>query len=548
MKKGVRFFRFWLIILTGICLALPGCSKKDAPVAVTGMTVEVANLSLQNDLYYLLDPADRSIALIFSEPVDTSTLDGNILMTEKSLMADSACSVKAFGNMVLFSLNPGTVFKPGWQYVISITTGLRSESGLALPATVNLEFRTRLEGLLGSGNSNRNSILCISDIHMGDARAFSGGYCWFSENAAALDSLLQEVLYRSRVKQLVILGDLFDEWIVPYSINPFDPQSGISDSREYFLAVAAAPVNAGIIGSLRAIAGSGVVELIYIPGNHDMLLTREILTEIIPGITWMGDSTGLGHYVPLPEMIMEHGHRYDFFNCPQPVTSPGHILPPGYFISRLDAEGLMKQGTSFFKDTPSVEGNTEFLAAWTAALAYLMIHYNIPLDPDSANIRMGGTDGYQNPLSYTALTAQYGANIQDVWPATAAKNGMPVFMPSTVAIVNSATDLYYAASFEYMESAVPSRYKIVTFGHTHNAMIRVWPAGKNYTGIYANSGTWVNASLTKKPVRTFIEIIPAQWSGSELDLVTLYQYNPDPVHPASGYIPVLLAQESLLAK
>jgi len=537
----------WLLLLFGMAGLLAACSKKsEAPVEVAGLTVEVANLSLHNDLYYLLEPEERSILLIFSEPIDTSTLHGNILLTENILMADSVYDVQAFGSMVLISLNPGFDFKPGWRYILTISPGLRSESGLAMRQPVDLEFRTIHTALPGNGNGQRNSILCISDIHMGDERAFSKGYCWFSQNAPALDSLLKEVLYQPKVKQLVILGDLFDEWIVPYSINPFDPQSGISDSREYFLSVAASPVNAGIIASLKAIAASGVVELVYIPGNHDMLLTKEILTEIIPGITWAGDSTGLGHYVPLPEMIMEHGHRYDFFNCPQPLTNPGHVLPPGYFISRLDAEGLMKQGSSFFKDTQAASGNGEFLAAWTTALAYLMIHYNIPLDPDSANILMGGTDGYLNPLSYNSLTAQYGTNIQDVWQATAARNGLPVFIPSTVAIINGATDLSFAASYEYMEPAAPVRYKIVTFGHTHNAMIKVWPAGKNYTNIYANSGTWVNASLTKKPVRTFIEIIPAQWSGSDLHVVSLYQYNPDPVNPSSGYIPVLLAQESLV--
>jgi len=383
---------------------------------------------------------------------------------------------------------------------------------------------------------------------MGDPRSVALGYCWFSKNAAALDSLLDVVLNSPQVRQLVILGDLFDEWVVPYRISPFDPLAGINNSRDYFLAIANSPTNIDIINKLKAIASSGTIQLIYVPGNHDMLLTQEILQEIIPGVIWQGDSTGLGHYSPLNEIIMEHGHRYDFFNCPQPLTNPGHILPPGYFISRLDAEGLMEQGSHKLKEFNAGTGQIEFLTSWTAAVEYLKIHYSLTVAADSANIRMGGIDNYSTPFSFNGVRDMFAGNIEDVWPSTEIRNAVPVTMPVLMAILDGSLDLSLTAAYEYMQPPVPKLFKIVVFGHTHNPMLKAYPPGKQYKGIYANTGSWVNAELCNKPVRTFLVIKPAEWTGSDLDVVSLFQYNLDSGSgdPNPDFIPVLISEESIV--
>jgi UDP-2,3-diacylglucosamine pyrophosphatase LpxH len=401
--------------------------------------------------------------------------------------------------------------------------------------------------LLNTGNvpNARNSIVCISDIHMGDQRSANRGYCWFSKNQAALESLLDVVLYSGEVRQLVILGDLFDGWVVPYHLPHFDSLGGVTNSREYFLSIANAPVNINIVNKLRAIASRDSIQLIYVPGNHDMMLTQEILQEIIPGVIWMGDSTGLGHYSGLTGIMMEHGHRYDFFNCPQPLTNPGHMLPPGYFVSRLDAEGLMESGNHAIKTTMSSNSNVEFLAAWTASYEYLKFHYSLTVAADSANILMSGNDHYSNPFSFNGVRNMYALNIEDVWPATQIRNAVPVPMPVMMAILDGSVDLSFAAAYQYMQTQAPEKYKIVAFGHTHMPMLKVYPAGVNYTGIYANTGSWVNAELCSKPVRTFLVIKPAEWTGSDLDVVSLFQYNPDSGNPGTGYSPVLISEESI---
>jgi hypothetical protein len=223
------------------------------------------------------------------------------------------------------------------------------------------------------------------------------------------------------------------------------------------------------------------------------------------------------------------------------------MLPPGYFISRLDAAGLMEQKNTQFKAVQSSTGDVEFLTAWTAAYEYLRVKYSLTVAADSANILMGGIDHYDNPFSYNGVRGKFAANIENVWPATEVRNGVPVTMPVMMAILDGSADLSFTASYEYMQSQAPEKYKIVAFGHTHNPMLKVYPAGKNYIGIYANTGSWVNAELSSKPVRTFLVIKPGEWTGSDLDIVSLYQYNLDSGsgNPNPDYLPFLISEESI---
>jgi UDP-2,3-diacylglucosamine pyrophosphatase LpxH len=547
MKTKHPFALLWITMICSLLIIQPSCKKTSTTVEAVYLTVNLPRSVLYHETYYSLAYQERSIELDFSQPIDSATIPGNISFSDNSGPLETMYKTISSGRKVIIALRGDFQLHAGWKYFITVKTGLRSTSGVALQNATTMEVRTIAKKLvLDSDTIKRNSIVCISDIHLGDQRSVSLGYCWFTQNANALESLLDVVLTNPQVRQLVILGDLFDEWVVPYRISPFDSLSGINSS-DYFMAIANAPTNLSIISKLKAIATSGTVQLIYIPGNHDMLLTQTVLQEIIPGITWQGDSTGLGHYSPLNEIVMEHGHRYDFFNCPQPLSDPGHSLPPGYYVSRLDAEGLMERGRTGSKAAQSGAGSIEFLTAWTASIEYLKIKYALSVASDSANIHMGGIDNYQAPFSFNGVRDKFASNIETVWPATQVRNGVPVAMPVLMAILGGNLDLSLTAAYEYMQPQSPKKYKIVAFGHTHQPMLKVYPAGKQYTAIYANTGSWVNAALCSKPVRTFLVIKPGDWTGSDLDVVSLYQYNLDSGSGGSnpGYLPVLVAEESI---
>ena len=524
------------------------CKKTETAVEPVYLTVTLPKLTLQNDLFYPMNPSGRSIELEFSQPLDTSSIRGNISFSDKNGLLDATYTMITMDRKIVLLFQAGFTLKTGWRYLITINKNLKSTSGLTFSSDCILEFRTGSRNLTaGGGSENRDGILCISDIHMGEYRGVTGNYCWFSKNQAALVDLLDFVITGQQVRQVVILGDLFDEWVIPYRLSPFDAASGVSDSRGYFLSVANSPVNIPIINKLRSIASSGNVQLVYVPGNHDMLLTQNILDEIIPGVIWKGDIPGLGSYSPVDEIIMEHGHRLDFFNCPQPLVNSGHLLPPGFFISRLQAAGLHEHQGNLLKEGVSTNGSVEFILAWTLAYEYVHAQFSMTIHPDSLNILMNGIDDYTNLFSYNSVRDMYAATIENNWPQTQTQNAVPVQMPVAMAILDGNTDMFLAATYEYMSVVAPKKYKMVVLGHTHNPELKVFPTGKNHVGIYANSGSWVNAELSDKPVRTYLMIWPGLWTGSDLDIVSLYQYNLDSSNgdPNPDYISTLLSEESI---
>jgi UDP-2,3-diacylglucosamine pyrophosphatase LpxH len=560
VKKTRLFSLLALLCIISLVIINHSC-KKNEEVTVTPeyLTFSLPRLTLKHDLYYSLNHKEHSIEIEFSQAVNDSTVSGNITLEDKTGTLDSTYDLTVNGRNMVLAFKPDYQLHAGWKYRLTLSKEISSTSGLHLQDDATVQLRTTApytmahDSLLGTNtdSTQRNVIAVISDIHMGDARANADHYCWFGKNAAALNDFLDYVVDGNRVRQLVILGDLFDEWLIPYTVAPFDSSLDVHSSYGYCMSVAANPVNSTIFDKLKAIALNPDIELIYVRGNHDMLVTQETLEEIIPNVTWSGDVSGLGKYSPVSEMIMEHGHRYDFFNCPQPLVNTGHMLPPGYFVSRLYAQGLMEAQVPLQKELWEYQGSIEFLAAWEIALLYTLLHFDMQVpDMDAENILMTGIDGYPNPFSFHEARDMYAADIENNWDATQSQNNVPVHLDCCIfSIWNGHSDLFAAAMDEYMlQPPAPQIYKMVAFGHTHEPMIEVYPAGKDYTSIYANSGSWVNSEESSYDVRTYLMINPAAWTGSDLDVVSLYQYNLDTENGSQIYKPVLIAEENIEAE
>lgn len=558
MKKKSIISLIVLVALGSTFFIQHACKKAGEVVPQPEyLSVSLARLTLMHDLYYRLKHHERSIEIDFSEMLEENSVEGNIILRDKNGSLESDYDLQVSGRKVMLMLHSGFQLKDGWKYLLDITTGIKSTSGLSLEYDKTFQLRTLawhpheniLKGELALENVQRNAIACISDIHMGDDRAETKNYCWFGKNADALENFLEFVDTSKQFRQLVILGDLFDEWLIPWSISPFDSSININNSEEFFKAVANSTTNLPIFTKLKEIALNPEVELVYVHGNHDMLTTQDMLNEIIPNVTWAGEVSGLGKYSPTEDIIMEHGHRYDFFNCPQPLVNSGHMLPPGYFISRLYAQGLMDKTTLTQKGLPVYDGSFEFLAAWEVAILYTLLHFEMwPPHMDEKIILMGGIDGYHDPFSFHGARDMYADNIEDYWNATQTLNEVPVHIDCCLqAIWNGHSDLFSAARDEYIKQPPsPKAYKIVAFGHTHHSMIKVYPSGKDYKGIYANSGTWINSKENSPhKVRTYLVIKPAEWTGSDLDVVSLYQYNKNSENQGPAYKPEFITEENI---
>ena len=549
MKKLFPIFNIIVVLILAITISCNNNTNNDVIIPIT-LDVSFPLAEYKHDRYFLIDNNSRSIEIVFSDDLVSSTVEQNLILSDVSGNLIDNYDLYVSGKLVLLSFQKDFELKGGWLYHLIIKKGITSVDGYTVSSDQTYEFRTNSVHIHDhvtknvSDASERTLIATISDIHCGDNRATSNNYSWFSKNAEALTAYLEYVRTHPKIKELVIQGDLFDEWMVPYYTKPMDSAIGIRNSGDYFKAIANNSINEPVFDKLREIISDGVIPVIYIPGNHDMLITEEVLGEIIPDIIWKSDVSGLGYYKPVDKILMEHGHRYDFFNCPQPLVNEGHLLPPGYFVTRMYASGLASRGSG--KSVNETGSDVEFVTAWSLAMGYTISNFHLDSDTipmDSTMIHMTGINGYNNIFSFNGALSMYDANIEELWSETQIHNNVPKPMSVFLAILNGKY-LYGAAMYEYLADYFTDQPRIVSWGHSHEPDIKVFPFKEYYTGIYANSGSWIDSDQSAYKTRTFLIINPGHWSGSELDVVSLYQFNKDP-EAKSTYNPVLLKEENI---
>jgi UDP-2,3-diacylglucosamine pyrophosphatase LpxH len=185
-----------------------------------------------------------------------------------------------------------------------------------------------------NGGSERNMIVVISDLHLGA----DSSYAECKVNLGPLEKLLKQIKAAPNVKELVIAGDLVDEWFVPADTDTYQGK-GQADFVQRL-----ATANKGVFDAFNSIIQEGKILVTYVPGNHDLAITAANIERILPGVNQARDNVlGLGTYSPVncPKIAIEHGHRYNFFCAPDPISNqdiaPGTILPPGYFFTRIAA-------------------------------------------------------------------------------------------------------------------------------------------------------------------------------------------------------------------
>jgi UDP-2,3-diacylglucosamine pyrophosphatase LpxH len=389
--------------------------------------------------------------------------------------------------------------------------------------------------------AEKTQVVVISDLHLGDQRSIDDGYGWFINNEDLLSAFLNDLTARAAVKELVIAGDMFDEWVAPMqydAFNGFGPDQA-GESRFVDSIVAAHP---GVINAVKSVIASGI-KVTYIPGNHDMLVTEDDINRIFPGIFQQRDAAGLGAYSPegLPEVIIEHSHRYDFFNAPDmysnkiPVSpenytnNPAATLPPGFFVSKIAASHGLE-----YPSLPAMAAANQFQSGpflYWAAWKLVMSQIPVPDDPNAKIIKTG-IDGYTDVYAINDLIPQTEGltikqpllykSIEDNWQSRQAANrvNVPISVASGLLVgsVNSWCDLQASTQYFFHDSSK----RIVIFGHTHHATLGFRLNTKLQKCLYANSGTWIDKG---NPSRSFVVIDPEQQSnGSVNEYVTVYQY------------------------
>ena len=520
-----------LSAITAISLLMNGCGDgEDCREEGTPPGVLTVALYPEEDM---VEHTAKRMILEFNKMISPLIFDGIILLDGKTELPIPGYTVaydsgNPSGHRIAINLSDEFHLKESWKYTILVTEKVRSVCGATLPEAVTLNVVTSSRdpfGAVESEESQRSKIMIISDLHMNEQRACDEGYSLFTENGALLVEFLEYVRNSKQIKELVILGDLMDMWVVPMAYHTY--HDGIGDTEAYFRAVAEADVNKEVIAKINQIANEGDIRFSYVPGNHDMLFTKEIFHTIFPNGHWQGGAPGTGVYSPETAVVCEHGHNYDLFNAPDSVTTSGSLLPPGYFITRIYATGNLKS-TEKLSIKPQSTENKSAKLIYTTAWAAAVIAINIPnFDLTKPQIYTH-VDGYTEQYSSNSARDIYSQDIGENWQKRQKINGVRYPNPEIIGILNGTGKYFWFGTLEYSAAAQyfspsGSDTNIVVFGHTHEAMLK--KDSVTHNKIYANSGTWIDSKYLNGDALTATCIVlnTSASSGSDLDNATLYQ-------------------------
>jgi hypothetical protein len=274
-----------------------------------------------------------------------------------------------------------------------------------------------------------------------------------------------------------------------------------------------------------------------------MLVEPVDIQRVFPGISEARDTVkGLGAYTPLDhsEIVIEHGHRYDFFNAPDPIsnrsiTKTASITPPGLFVSKIATTSDLERGESiFYRDQIANTLGDQlqyYLSYWAA---WQLIMSQKPVKESWADkIIKTGLDGYAASYAINDLIPYYSSNsgpldvnlykgIVDTWYDRQTLNNVAVpILPETAIAAGALTPIMDAQSAVQYFLNTSSNKRVVVFGHTHHADLLSSLNHRLQGSVYANSGTWIDNG---NPSCTFVAIIPGKEQGVVTETVAIYQY------------------------
>ncbi len=371
--------------------------------------------------------------------------------------------------------------------------------------------------------AERNKLVFISDLHMN----VDGGYSWLVKHAVDLARFLNNVNSRDDVAELIILGDLLDDWVSPVKYAP-----------RTFADILAANCKNGVVPALQEVCQNPDIAVTYLTGNHDMLSfmskNKEVISDAFPGMTIISDSPGLGAYIRDGIIWAEHGHRYTLFNAPDTWSHAGSDLPLGYFISRLAASKSLTSGKVYntpdllnlFVKSPSEVnkylqlGGYEGEAGNVIDNALIIAVFNAialwagfwPWD----KFTMEGLNNFGSDPSVEEIAFLY-ETIFSGWPSRQNIVDHYEAVLNDLGHLNSAANLLFEMP-DRIKDLYPFIPRIVLFGHTHQAAFQ-YHSGEVET-IYANTGTWIDS----KPM-TWVEIEISNGNSGRRDYtVSLWFY------------------------
>ena len=393
---------------------------------------------------------------------------------------------------------------------------------------------------LVNGTNERSLVVVISDIHLGADIA----YAEINKNLVYLQKFLEQVRVSPNVKELIIGGDLLDEWFVPAGVDTYQGK----DQKDFVKRIAT--TNKIVVDVINQIITEKKILVTYVPGNHDLTITADNVNEIFPGINQARDEgkVGLGTYSSafMPALAVEHGHRFNFYCAPDPISNStiasGSIMPPGYFYTRLATEHVVQKCTTsadvikqvtILPDADLSQQNAfKYWKTWANSANSYPINNMF-----NEKIFVTNIDGFTEKYSVNDFMPYQDApggtiqmklfnNIQNTWEERQTANNVAVHIDVVRAIdsVASFRETNYQAKVQYFTNPNSDK-RIVVFGHSHMAGIEASQNNAGQKCIYANSGTWIdNAHKLYPTTANFVVITPQNSNATSQTIVKLYNF------------------------
>ena len=391
---------------------------------------------------------------------------------------------------------------------------------------------------LWDAGSTRDKIIVLSDIHTG----FEDAYAEILENRPYLIEFLQRTAVTSDVREVVLNGDILDEWFLPLSFVEIDRGDFYRKNIEN---------NKDLIAAFKEVMDAGI-NLVYVVGNHDMSVNIKYIEEAIPGMKVCSQHLGVGLYRTgdRNEIVIEHGHRYDVFSAPDTITN-AHLtngptmFPPGYFYARFAADWVLSGKPPYMADLPVIEtvpgrvNDPDQFGAYAYYRTMATVFKNItPTDGIGDKLLDIRIDGYNDTYSIQDLfpvrneQGEISApvlfpNYQRTWEERQKANGVKVHSSFAVASLGALDSKYFEsqARAQFEVDNAQSDTSVVLFGHTHVPVF--YDYGNDH--YYVNTGTWIDHNTNYREAdgsllsRTFAVVTTAPSSTA----VDIYQYQED---------------------
>lgn len=322
----------------------------------------------------------------------------------------------------------------------------------------------------------------VSDVHMSPGWSLSGRkgrYDWFDwDEASHFEDFLAHLNTDASIQEVILLGDIMDDWVYPIDIQP----------PHYQQIVSAAHI-IPIMDNLKALAESKPV--VYVQGNHDLSIMDDQFSSF--RATFFPNIAFRDSYETEDGIYAEHGHEYVMYNAADP--NPDNTLPLGHYISRLAATIEARKGK---RCRQSEVTGTLF-----------------PSNKPDVNTRMLAADPLVNlPLSYLANQLD---GVNDATPiVTVSGDAIPLGevrdmyknLSRDWAAEHGALDPLHSTWMEaegfwglVQQIVIEKNKKVIIFGHTHSKenYYLTPPSPVVSPGydddpfaIYANCGSWCN--------------------------------------------------------